>query len=140
NTLSDMPLMNKITGGLWEGVITGGFGIPPSQDHPLMNKYREAAKKYAPEERFGTFYLAGTLYAEPLIEALKKAGPNLSTEACLKQLNFIRGFQGIGPKITWTPQQHQGSDSVLIQQCGPNSSYIILQDWTVNDLAKWKKK
>ena len=140
NTLSDFPLMNKITGGLWEGVITGGFGIPPTSDDPRIVKYREAAKKYAPEERYGTFYLAGVLWAEPLIVALKKAGPKLSTEAVLKQLNSIKNFQGIGPKITWTPTQHQGSDSVFIQQCGPNSSYIILQDWMVNDLAKWKKK
>ena len=140
NTLSDFPLMNKITGGLWEGVITGGFGIPPTSDDPRIVKYRDAAKKYAPEERYGTFYLAGVLWAEPLIEALKKVGPKLSTEACLKQLNSIKDFQGIGPKITWTPTQHQGSDSVFIQQCGPNSSYVILQDWVTNDLATWKKK
>ena len=140
NTLSDFPLMQKISGGLWEGVITGGFGIPPTSDDPRIVMYREAAKKYAPEERCGTFYLAGVLWAEPLIEALKKTGPNLSTEACLKQLNSIKDFQGIGPKITWTPQVHQGTDSVFIQQCGPNASYIILQDWMVNDLAKWKKK
>jgi len=140
NTLSDFPLMQKISGGLFEGVITGGFGIPPSSDDPRIVKYREAAKKYAPEERYGTFYLAGVLYAEPLIEALKKVGPNLSTEACLKQLNSIKDFQGIGPKVTWTPEVHQGSDSIFIQQCGPNASYVILQDWMVNDLAKWKKK
>lgn len=140
NTLSDFPLMQKISGGLWEGVITGGFGIPPTSDDPRIVKYREAAKKYAPEERCGTFYLAGVLWAEPLIEALKKTGPKLSTEACLKQLNSITNFQGIGPKITWTPQVHQGTDSVFIQQCGPNASYVVLQDWMVNDLAKWKKK
>jgi ABC-type branched-subunit amino acid transport system substrate-binding protein len=139
DTLSDYPLMNKITGGLWEGVITGGFSIPPTSNDPRMAKYREAAKRYAHEERFGTFYLAGTLYAEPLIEALKKTGPNLSLDACLKQLNSIKDFQGIGPKITWTPRVHQGTDSVQIMQCGPNSGYIVLQDWTPNDLAKWKK-
>lgn len=139
NTLSDFPLMNKITGGLWEGVITGGFGIPPDSNHPLINKYREAAKKYAPEERFGTFYLAGVLYAEPLIDALRRVGPNLSTDAFLKALNSTKNFQGIGPKITWSAKVHQGSDSVQIQKCGPNSSYILIQDWTPNELATWKK-
>ena len=140
NTLSDLTLMNKITGGLWEGVITGGFGLPPDSMNPLMVKYREAAKKFAPEERFGTFYLAGALFAEPLVEALKRTGPNLSTEACLKQLNAIKDFQGIGPKINWSPQIHQGTDSVIIQKCGPGSSYILIQDWTSNDLATWNKK
>jgi ABC-type branched-subunit amino acid transport system substrate-binding protein len=140
NTLSDFVLMNKISGGLWEGMITGAFALPPDTNNPLMNKYREAAKKYAPEERFGTFYLAGILYAEPLIEAIKKAGPKLSTEAVLKQLNSIKNFQGIGPVINWAPSVHQGTDSVLIQKCGPNSSYITLENWTSNELATWKKK
>jgi branched-chain amino acid transport system substrate-binding protein len=140
NTLSDYPLMNKITGGLWEGVITGAFALPPDSDTPLLKKYREATKKYAPEERWGTFYMAGILYAEPLIDAIKKAGPKLSTEAVLKQLNSIKNFQGIGPLINWSPAVHQGTDSVMIQKCGPNSSYITLQGWTANELAHWKKK
>jgi ABC-type branched-subunit amino acid transport system substrate-binding protein len=140
NTLSDYPLMNKITGGLWEGVITGAFSDSPDSESPLMAKYREAQKKYAPGERWGTFYFAGILFAEPLVEALKKVGKNLSTEACVDALNSMKNFQGIGPKITWSAKVHQGSDSVQIQKCGPNGSYIKLQGWTSNDLATWKKK
>jgi ABC-type branched-subunit amino acid transport system substrate-binding protein len=140
DTLSDYPLMNKITGGLWEGVITGMFGLATSSNDPRMVKYREAAKKYAPEERFGTFYTAGAMYAEPLVDALKRVGPKLSTEAFIKQLNGTKNFQGIGPVINWSPKVHQGTDSIQITQCGPNSSYITLQDWTPNDLATWKKK
>lgn len=139
NTLSDYPLMNKITGGLWEGVITGAFALPPDTDTPFMNKYREAAKKYAPEERWGTFYMAGILYAEPLLEAIKRTGPKLSTEGTLKQLNSIKNFQGIGPLINWSPDVHQGTDSIMIQRCGPNSSYISIAGWTSNELATWKK-
>ena len=140
NTLSDYPLMFKITEGLWEGVITGAFGIMPQSADPLMVKYREAGKRMAPEERWGTFYTAGILFAEPLVEALKMVGKDLSTEACLKALNSIQGFQGLGPKIYWSEDMHQGSDSVMIMKCGPGASYEVLQDWTTNDLATWKKK
>jgi branched-chain amino acid transport system substrate-binding protein len=139
NTLSDYPLMFKISGGLWEGVITGNFGEVPDSKNPLMVKYREAAKRLAPEERWGTFYSAGILFADPILEALKKAGRNISTEAVLKALNSIRNYQTIGPKINWSEKQHQGSDSVVIQKCGPSGSYIELQGWTANDLATWKK-
>jgi branched-chain amino acid transport system substrate-binding protein len=139
NTLSDYPLMHKISGGLWEGVITGNFGEIPDSKNPLMVKYREAAKRLAPEERWGTFYSAGILFADPIVEALKKAGRNLSTEAVMKALNSIRDYQTIGPRISWSEKQHQGSDSVQIQKCGPNGSYIDLQGWTANDLATWKK-
>jgi len=140
DTLSDYGLMFKITGGLWEGVITGAFVMTPSADHPLINTYREATKKNAPEERWSTFYLAGIVFADPLVEALRRVGPKLSTEACLKVLNSMKDYQSMGPKITWTPQVHQGTDSIQIQKCGPGASYILLQDWTSNDLATWKKK
>jgi len=95
NTLSDYPLMQKISGGLWEGVITGNFGETPESKHPLMVKYKEAAKRLAPEERWGTFYSAGILFADPIVEALRKVGRNLSTEAALKALNSIKDYQTI---------------------------------------------
>ncbi|MEA3222616.1 MAG: ABC transporter substrate-binding protein [Thermodesulfobacteriota bacterium] len=139
DTLSDYPLMYKISGGLWEGVITGAFAPPPSSDDPLVVKYRNAAKRMAPEERWGTFYMAGILFAEPMVEALKRVGPDLSTKACLKALNSLKGWQSIGPKVTWTKKCHQGTDSIMIQKCGPGATYITLQDWTSNDLATWKK-
>ncbi len=140
NTLSDFALMQKISGGLWEGVITGAFMVPPDSNHPLMVKYRNAAKKYAPEERAGVFFYAGIMFTEPLVDALKRVGKNLSTEAALNALNSTKNFQGIGPKITWTAAQHQGTDSIQIWKCGPGGSTITVHDWMANDLATWKKK
>ena len=140
NTLSDYALMHKISGGLWEGVITGAFAEPPDSNLPLMAKYREAAKRMAPDERWGLFYMAGILFAEPFVDALKRVGPKLSTEAWLKALNETKDFKGVGPKINWSRTQHQGSDSVMIQKSGPNGTHIMLQTWTANDLATWKKK
>ncbi len=139
DTLSDYALMYKISGGLWEGVISGSFILPPDSKNPLMTKYREAAKKYAPEERAGVFFYAGIMFTEPLMDALKRVGKNLSVEATVNALNSTKNFQGIGPKITWSAAQHQGTDSVQIWKCGPNGSINMLQDWTVNDLAHWKK-
>ncbi len=138
--LSDYQMMHKITGGLFEGVITAAFVPPPDSTDPLVSKYREAAKKYAPEERWGTYSLAGIMFAEPLMEALRRTGPNLSTEAVIVELNKFKNWKGLGAPITWTPQIHQGTDSVQIQKCGPGGSYILLQDWTSNELATWKKK
>ena len=36
--------------------------------------------------------------------------------------------------------EHQGTDSIMIQKCGPNATYIQLQGWESNDLAVWKNK
>jgi len=137
--LSDYPLMNKITGGLWEGVITGAFVPPPDSNDPLVVKYQKAAQRLTPEERWGVFYMGGIQFAEPLVEALKLVGPNLSKETCIEKLNTFRNWKGLGGAITWTKNRHQGTDSVQIHQCGPGGKSILLQDWTSNDLATWKK-
>ncbi len=139
--LSDYMLMNMITGGLWakEGVITSGFTDPPEADTPLMNKYREAKKRLAPKERWAIFYMAGIVVGEPLVWALKEVGPDLSTEAVKQKLDSIKDFKGIGPKLTWTPDNHRGPDSIVIYQCGPNAETILLQDWTVNDIPRYNK-
>jgi ABC-type branched-subunit amino acid transport system substrate-binding protein len=131
--------MFKISGGLWEGVITGNFAETPDSTNPIMAKFKAAAKRLAPDERWGTFYFAGILFADPIVEALKKAGRNLSTESVLNALNSMKNYKTIGPTISWSEKQHQGSDSVAISKCGPNGSYIDLQGWTANDLATWKK-
>ena len=52
----------------------------------------------------------------------------------------LQQVKGVGPKINWSRTQHQGSDSVMIQKSGPNGTHIMLQTWTANDLATWKKK
>ena len=140
STLSDYALMHKITGGLWEGVITGAFTEPVDSSQPLMVKYREAAKRLDPKERWALFYLGGIVFGEPLVDALKRAGKNLSTAAVLNALNSTRNFKGVGPTITWTKSQHQGTDSIQVWQCGPKGGLKVLQGWTANDLAKWKRK
>lgn len=137
-TLADFALMHKISNGLWEGVIAGSCTEPVAS--PLVTKYRNAAKRLDPSERWAFLYMAGIFMAEPLVDALKRTGRDLSTEACLKALNSTKNFKGVGSRITWSARQHQGSDSIQIWQCGPNGSVISLQGWTANDLATWKRK
>jgi ABC-type branched-subunit amino acid transport system substrate-binding protein len=139
NPLADYPMMYKISGGLWEGVINTAIVEPPDSTLPLVVKYREAAKKYMPEERWGLFFMAGFLVSDPLIAALQKVGKNLSTEAVVNELNAMKNYRTIGPSITWNKNLHQGVDSAMIWKCGPNGSTIVLQSWTSNELATWKK-
>lgn len=134
--LCDFDLMNHITDGLWarEGVITAAFTDDPHADTPLMNSYREARKKFAPEERWGIFYLAGIVVAEPLVWALEEVGRDLSTEAVRDALNSVTQRQGVGPVLTWTADDHSPPRSLQIWQCGPNGEYNVLQDWVENEL------
>jgi branched-chain amino acid transport system substrate-binding protein len=135
--LCDFALMNHITDGLWgrEGVITSAFTDDPNADTELMKSYREAAKRLAPDERWGIFYMAGIVVAEPLVWALEQAGKDLSTEAVKKALNSMTDFKGIGPNITWTADSHRPPKMLQIWQSGPNAETIVLQDWMENELT-----
>jgi branched-chain amino acid transport system substrate-binding protein len=135
--LSDFALMNHITDGLWgrEGVITSSFIDDPNAETELMKSYREGAKRLAPDERWGIFFMAGILVAEPLVWALEQAGKDLSTEALKKALNSITDFKGIGPTITWTADSHRPPKMLQIWQSGPNAETIVVHDWMENELT-----
>jgi ABC-type branched-subunit amino acid transport system substrate-binding protein len=137
STLSDYPLMYKITRGLWEGVITASFGAVPNSDDALMVKYKRDAfdKHAAKEERWGTFFTAGIAYAEPLVEALKRTGRDLSQEKLVAELEKMRNYQGIMGKINFKPfdpddiYSRQGQVSVFIAQCIKDGETKVLTDW-----------
>jgi ABC-type branched-subunit amino acid transport system substrate-binding protein len=130
NTLSDAALMMQITKGLWGGMIHSNFGELPDSKHPLMVKYREGHKKFAPQERWGVFYYAGILFAEPLIEGLKRSGRNLTPDTFVKAMETIKDFQGIGPPITYAGQQdRQGGKHVFYGKVKPDGTVERLTDW-----------
>lgn len=129
STLSDAPLMYEVTKGLWKGVIVASFGELPDSDHPLMVKYRQAWQKYAPKERWGTFYYAGIIWAEPLVEGLKRAGRNLTTEGLISAMETLKDWKGIGPPLTYTSTDHLGAKSVKIAKVKDDGNLELLTDW-----------
>ncbi len=129
STLSDAPLMYKLSKGLWKGVIFGNFIDVPDSKSPLMAKYRAAWKKYAPKERWGVFYYAGIGFVEPMVEGLKRAGRDLSVDNFVRAMESIKGFQGIMGKVTFSPTRRQGIKQVFLGKCGDGGKSIRLTDW-----------
>ena len=134
STLSDNPMMLKITKGLWKDMIIVRFYVNPFEDHPLNNKYREAWKKYAPNERWGTFFSAGFLFAQPLVEALKKCGRDVTPENFVKAMEELNGFQGTGAPLTFTPEKRQGSNAVYLAQVISDTKDKKLTGWITSDI------
>lgn len=139
STCSDFPLMMHITKGLWEGVIAATFGEMPDSDSPLMKKYREEAygKFAAKDERWGIFYYAGILFAEPLVEAIRRCGRDLTRERLVEKLESMRGFRGISGEVNYKPLDlndpygcRQGVKETYLVQCLEGGNYRKLTDWT----------
>ena len=148
-TCGDFPLMMAITKGLYEGVISASFGMgavkgnigevqgimAPELD--LMKKYKtEAYEKYAAEdERWGYTFCAGIGLAEPLVEALRRCGRDLTREKLVSELEGLENFKGIMGDITYQPFDPEnpicriGQQEIYLQQCTADGRSKILTDW-----------
>ncbi|MBM3302892.1 MAG: ABC transporter substrate-binding protein, partial [Deltaproteobacteria bacterium] len=100
---------------LWEGTVYSMMAEQPDAETPVMRKYREAFKKYGPQgERFSLFAMAGIGFSEPLVEALKRCGKDVTTERVIQELDKMTDFKGIFGRITFRPDDRQGQKEVYM--------------------------
>ena len=120
--------MFKVTKGLWKDVVYATF---IDLESPLIAKYLEAQKKFAPKEKYtGIFFLAGFAWGEPMVEGMKRAGKDLNPESFIKAMETIRNWNDcLSHNITFTPQDHQGAKSVYLLKCGDKGKPIKISDW-----------
>ena len=128
--LSDMPLMHDITKGGWEGVIFGVFGenIYELQDEQVK-KYKAAFEKHHPGIRWGIFAYSGFVYAEPFVEALKRAGRDVTRESLIAAMESLQNWQGAGPAISYGPEDRQALRSMYLARCNGATKMEVLTDY-----------
>jgi branched-chain amino acid transport system substrate-binding protein len=134
STLSDIAIMYKISKGLYKDVIFVTFAELPDSTHPLMQKYKKAQETFAPKDRWGIFFYAGFYFVEPMVEGLKRCGRDLTVDNFVKAMNSIKDFQGIGPKLTYGPDQKQGTRSVFLGKCVEGGKMERISDWMTSDV------
>lgn len=93
-----------------EGVIVTQV-VPPIEGHSkAVLDYKAALAKYFPGEAPDYVSFEGYVGAQILVEALRRAGPQLDTEKLVDALEGLRGFDlGLGTVINFGPSEHQGS-------------------------------
>ena len=110
----------------------------PNADDPLLQKYKkDAFSKFAAKgERWGLFFYAGILFAEPLVEGIKRCGKDLTRERLVKEMEGIKDFKGIGGKISYGPLDlaepyacRQGQKEIFLVKCLKGGKYEKLTDW-----------
>jgi len=82
-------------------------------DSAEMKKWGNLINKYYPNERVENFSFLGMGSTMAMIEALKKAGPNLSREKLVTALNSIQGYETgvLSAPISFSPEDHAGVKS-----------------------------
>ncbi len=140
STLGDFDLMYKISRGLFKGMIAPTFGELMTSDLPLLKKYKkDAFDKFSPKDRWGTTYIAGIGYAEPLIEGLKRAGRNLTREKLVSEMEKIKNFKGVLGEISYAPfdinnmKSRQGLRSSYLIKCMKGGKTKKLTEWVSFD-------
>lgn len=134
STLSDVPLMMNITGGLWKNIIFTNFSELPDSNDPGVKKYREAFDKYAQKgERWGVFFMAGIGFVEPMVEGLRRAGRDLTRENFVKAMESLKDYKGVFGKVSFGPGQRQGQRQIFIAKTDENGKVSQLTDWTLAD-------
>ena len=114
--------------GYADGVIVTQVVPLPDSKSSIVLRYQELLNKYAPGEKADFVSLEGYIAATLLIEALKRTGPELNTEALVATLESIRGLDlGLGAQISYGPSEHQASHRVWGAVLDANGVYQSLE-------------
>ena len=94
---------------------------------PVPEAIRDA--QYAPQ-KYSFISLEGYVNARVITEALKRAGANAGRPGFRQALESLRGLDlGIGAPLTFTPERHQGLDSVYFTRVD-GDRWVPIVDWS----------
>jgi branched-chain amino acid transport system substrate-binding protein len=118
--------------------------VVPSYDEaalPGVAEYRTFMERHNPAvpetlrdpnyalQRLSFISLEGFVNAKVVVEALRRAGPQLSRAAFRQALESLRNFDlGIGAALTFGPERHQGLDSVYFTRVEADR-WVPIADW-----------
>ncbi len=127
-TLGD-PIMFRLAGEAWNDIYaTAYFPIPgtdPKVDETLgtLIRYNAALR--------GTPYnaLAGVSFVEPLVEALRRVGPDATKDKVVAALETLRNWDGaVIRAVTFNKDRHQGLNRIFIVKA-QGGQYVKVSDW-----------
>jgi len=102
-----------------EGVIITQVVPPPSEQIllPACEQYTRLLAQYYPQDKPNFVSFEGFINARILIEALRRAGRDITREGFIRALESIREhYVGIGAVISFGPRDHQGIDDVYLTE------------------------
>jgi len=111
-TLTDETFLKAAAETMEGTMIAPGFVLPPSvpQSKGCVDELAAYKKDLAPTH----FSMYGCLAAKVMVEALRRAGPDLTRAKLINALDSIKDYDsGISGKVNFSAQQHMGLDSVF---------------------------
>jgi ABC-type branched-subunit amino acid transport system substrate-binding protein len=110
-------------GSARSGIILGQITPPPDLvSTRLGQEFEAAAKKTHATASYAA--MEGFVSAKVLVEGLRRAGSNLTRDRFLHALESIRHEDLGGLMITYTAQNHTGSEFVEFTMIGKDGRYV----------------
>ena len=109
--------------------------VPPytRTDFPTVALYRQALSTYYPTEQPSFVSLEGFVDAMVLVEALKRAGKDLTREKLIRAVESINDQEiGLGSRLVlkYSPTRHKGFDQIYTTVVR-NGKPEIVDDWKI---------
>jgi len=124
------PKIFDLAGSGIEGTVIAAW-LPAYDDtnNPKIVDYQAFMKKYAPNEQLGGFSVAALAYVQPMVEALKRAGNDLTRESFEQALDQMQDYQGsVLPSLSYSPTDHSGTKAAYFQQA-QSGKWVTITDW-----------
>ena len=125
-------LLVKACGPAAKNYIGAGFVGSWTDDSPGIKLVREIAAKYDRKPKLTSLYIGGVGVSMLFVEALKKAGKDLTPETLKNALETFRNFDtgGIFPPVTYTSESHAPAKKVKLFKADVEKGRLVpLTDW-----------
>lgn len=112
-----------------EGVIITQVVPPPTERIllPASEQYTRLLGLYYPQDTPNFVSFEGFINARILVEALRRAGRDITREGFIRALEAIKDhYVGIGAVINFGPRDHQGMDDVYLTQIKSGELQLLL--------------
>ena len=128
-TLGD-PIMFTLAGEAWNDVYsTAYFPLPGLGDSKVDQMLATLIRYNAGLARSPYNALAGVTFIEPLVEALRRAGPDVTKDKIVTALESLRNWNGeVSRAVTFGPDRHQGLNRIYIVKSS-GGKYVKITDW-----------
>lgn len=102
--------VSRLAGPAAEGAIFSSYqtSLVAGDDDPKMKELKAFAAKYLPGKDVTNYMFLGTYMAQLAVEALNRAGPDLTQAKVIEVLESMTDWNGawIVDNVTYTPEQH----------------------------------
>jgi len=118
------PLAKELGGKDGAGVIVATVVPPPTKRSlPIVHEYQAAIEKQLGKKEWSFTSLESFIGAKVMVEALRRAGPKLTREGFMRELDNMKAYDTGGYVVGFAPNNHNGSSFVELTIIGKDLQF-----------------